>query len=288
MDPNEALRRYRLAVEEGDEEEAYEAAEALRAWLDRGGFRPRGLHAQEERALRRDAAAGRGHASGRKSAASTATYGKLHRGKSLKGITFRFVLSAATAKRSGWTGLGDDKRRTANERAFYKRVRNTIAKRLGKKVQGTTVRAIDVFIQNPGFPDLLVDHLTLVDRLALQGDGHASGDRPAREFVVATCDACGQHSQPWEVPFGSKKAPNPPPTVVGWMNKHGAMHGRVPHLLGRSVGFKYDPARIDKPWVKEAVAKAKRVTAAKKRAREEAAAQREEDRWCMIEARKTW
>ena len=55
MDPQACLERWRSAVRIDDEEEAYEAAHDLVAWLDRGGFQPKWKDSSEVRALRADA-----------------------------------------------------------------------------------------------------------------------------------------------------------------------------------------------------------------------------------------
>jgi hypothetical protein len=68
MDPDEALRRYEAARANGDQQEAYDAAEALYGWLHRGGFRPRGYtqrkHAEVVAFYRENRALGRASGSG--------------------------------------------------------------------------------------------------------------------------------------------------------------------------------------------------------------------------------
>jgi len=64
MDPNETFRLYKLAIAHGEEEDTYEHAEHLIAWIDRGGFRPKGFGPVAERQARYYAGARSGHSSG--------------------------------------------------------------------------------------------------------------------------------------------------------------------------------------------------------------------------------
>jgi len=53
MDPDQALANYRRAIEDGDEDDAFDAADALVGWLNRGGFKPKGLDAAELKRIRK-------------------------------------------------------------------------------------------------------------------------------------------------------------------------------------------------------------------------------------------
>ena len=60
MDPEATLARWRSAIEDGDEEEAFEAAYDLRGWIDRGGFMPKFKDSAEYRSMLSDARSWRG------------------------------------------------------------------------------------------------------------------------------------------------------------------------------------------------------------------------------------
>jgi len=201
MDPLVALRTWRHAVREGLEEEAYAAADALVSWMNRGGFKPRGLKGDELRALRADARA-------------------------------------------------------------YRAGRACGCKRGAGKACGCKPRP---------------------------ARGKASGrtDRSATEIVSLRCSDCSARSPQFEVPFGARWDRNVPPTVIGWMNKHGAMHGRAQTArpAGHAVGFEYDPSFADQDWVKAAVRRAKTKTARLRLMREAARQLREKERLCEISAR---
>lgn len=68
MDPDEALLKYEAARASGDKQGAYDAAEALYGWIDRGGFRPAGYtqrkHAEVVAFYRKNRALGRASGTG--------------------------------------------------------------------------------------------------------------------------------------------------------------------------------------------------------------------------------
>lgn len=176
MDPALALRRWRHAVAEGLEEEAYSAAGALVAWLDRGGARPRGLREDELRALYADARAGR--SSGRAGVRASSTYGKLVRRKGPRGVLFDFVLTEDATRKLGFHRDQDGKRPTVKERGDRERMRDAVAARLGEKVQGSVVRLISIAASLSGWAPWVVDVVDERERA-----GHAVGFQYDPSFI---------------------------------------------------------------------------------------------------------
>ena len=178
MDPSLALRRWRHAVAEGLEEEAYSAAGALVAWLDRGGARPRGLREDELRALYADARAGQGRASGRAGVRASSTYGKLVRRKGPRGVLFDFVLTEAATRKLGFHRDQDGKRPTKPEHMRRARMRDAVAARLGEKVQGSVVQLISIVASLSGWAPWVVDVVDERERA-----GHAVGFQYDPSFI---------------------------------------------------------------------------------------------------------
>lgn len=229
------LRRWRHAVAQGEEAEAYAAADDLVAFLDRGGRPPRGMTERDERAIRFDADAG----------GEGAEFGAWRGAQ-------KFVVHEDMSRRAGWWKR-DEEEITASERTLQKKIRAYVmnAMQTHRASRGT------ILASRPGWNPWSVDYVEASEL------GMARGDRSATELVAVRCTECNAHSPRFAVPFGADWKKRVPPEVIGWMNKHGAMrHHTV--LPGHTVGFEFDPREIDKPWVRDAVAKAKQRTARKK------------------------
>jgi hypothetical protein len=346
--PEFMLRRWRHAVTMGNEAEAYEAADAFVAFLDRGGRPPRGMTSADERAVRRDADAG----------GEGAEFGAW-RGPQ------KFVLHEEISRRAGWWKR-DEEAVTASEHALRRAIREHVMRAMREH----GLLRVTVLASRSGWGPWSVDHVEMSELGLVKGmrgdaslgavrwilktplqkisggstaiylqsedgrfviwahkesgvydysatdyaipsighygkalrysaipirantshdtsttlnvvkeaverwlvahpvekfsvEGMAHGDREAVELASMRCTECNEHSPRFRVPFGADWKRRVPPEVIGWMNKHSAMrhHTLAP---GHAVGFEFDPREIDKPWVRDAVAKAKQRTARKK------------------------